>query len=207
MVYSQILFTKFNSNMNKVLIINGHPNKASYCNALCESYATGSMSCGNEVVVLNLYDLNFNSNLENGYGKIQELEPDLKLAQQKITWANHIVIIHPVWWGSIPAILKGFFDRVLLPGFAFKYKDKGPMWDKLLVGKTGHIIYTTDTPPFIYKWFFGAPSVNTVKKRVLQFCGISPVKVTAIGPTRNSSEDFRKDWLKKVNLLGASINN
>lgn len=193
--------------MKKVLIINGHPNKNSFCDALTKSYANGSVSVGNEVFVLNLYDLKFEMNMQYGFTKEQELEVDLKMSQEKIKWADHIVIVHPVWWGSIPAILKGFFDRTLLPGFAFKYKQNSPMWDKLLQGKTGHVIYTSDTPPFIYKWFFGAPSVNLVKKRVLQFCGITPVKVNGIGPIRNSTDDFRVKWLREVHSLATSVKN
>ena len=132
--------------MQNVLIINGHPNADSYCHSLAEAYKKGSISTGNKVELLHLSDLNFNLNLSHGYAKRTELEPDLMYAQKKIQWANHIVIIHPVWWGSVPALLKGFFDRVLLPGFAFKYKENSVMWDKLLTGKTGHVIYTTDTP-------------------------------------------------------------
>jgi putative NADPH-quinone reductase len=187
--------------MKKVLIINGHPNKNSFCNALTQSYQKGSVANGNEVSVLNLYDLNFNANLTEGYSKSTELETDLITAQEKITWANHIVIIHPVWWGSVPAILKGFFDRTLLPGFAFKYHEKGVMWDKLLKGKTGHIIYTCDTPNFIYRYFFNAPSVNQVKNRTFGFCGISPVKVTAVSPIRKSTPEFKKEWLLKIEQL------
>jgi putative NADPH-quinone reductase len=191
--------------MKKVLIINGHPNKDSFCSALVKSYAKGCLRSGNEVIILNLNELKFDLNLNSGFKSEQELETDLKLAQQHIHWAQHIVVVHPVWWGSVPALLKGFFDRTLLPGFAFKYKKDSPMWDKLLVGKTGHLIYTTDTPLFIYNWFFGAPSVNIVKKRVLQFCGIDPVKVTGIGPIRNSTEPFRTNWLTKLEAQGAAV--
>lgn len=191
--------------MKKVLIINGHPNENSFCSALAQSYAKGAKGAGNQVSVLNVRELKFNPDLSNGFNAEQLLEPDLKKAQEQLTWAEHVVVVHPVWWGSVPALLKGFFDRVLLPGFAFKYKKNSPMWDKLLSGKTGHVIYTSDTPIFIYNWFFGAPSVNMVKKRVLQFCGISSVKVTGIGPIRNSTEPFRSEWLTKVNALGAAV--
>ena len=184
--------------MKKVLIINGHPNEHSFCYSIAEAHGKGSISIGNEVEILHLKDLQFDLNLRNGFSKDSELEHDLKMSQQKISWANHIVIIHPVWWGSIPALLKGFFDRVLLPGFAFKYKENSPMWDKLLTGKTGHIIYTCDTPIWFYKHIFNAPSVNQVKKRTLQFCGINPVKVTAIAPIRKSTQKFREDWLSKI---------
>ena len=191
--------------MKKILIINGHPNKESFCLALSEAYKKGSLANGSEVELLNLIDLNFNLNLTNGFSKNTELEPDIISAQQKITWANHIVIIHPVWWGSIPALLKGFFDRTLLPGFAFKYKENSPMWDKLLSGKTGHLIYTCDTPIWLYKYLFLSPSVNQVKKRTMEFCGITPVKVTAIAPIRKSTQQFRENWLLKIEQMAKNL--
>lgn len=105
---------------------------------------------------------------------------------------------HPVWWGSVPALLKGFFDRTLTSGFAFKHRENSHKWDKLLSGKTGHLIYTRDTPDFVYKFLYKAPSVNHVKKITLEYCGIKPVKVTAISPIAKSTEEFRKKWLSKI---------
>lgn len=188
--------------MKNILIINGHPTKNSFCEALAKEYKKGAEESGNQVVLLNLIDLKFDLNLMGGFNSYTELEKDLQDAQKMILKANHIVIVHPVWWGSVPALLKGFFDRALLPGFAFKYRENSPMWDKLLSGRTGRIIYTADTPGFIYKYFFNAPSVNQVKKRTLQFCGINPVKVTGIAPIRKSSEEFRKKTLQMVYGLG-----
>lgn len=188
--------------MKKILILNGHPKKDSFCEALCNAYKSGAQASGNEVVQLNLYDLKFDLSLKNGYSQTGNLEPDIILAQEKIKWAQHLVIVHPVWWGSVPALLKGFFDKALLPGFAFKYRESGMLWDKLLTGKTGRIIYTADTPIWLYNYFFKAPSVNQVKNRTLKFCGIDPVKVTAIAPIRKSKFDFRQKWLKQIEQLG-----
>lgn len=188
--------------MKTILIINGHPSATSFCSALAKSYAQGATKAGNHVVLVNLSELNFNYNQVNGLKMGQTLEPDLIWAQEKISKANHIVIVHPVWWGSVPAVLKAFFDRVLLSGFAFKYHQKDPWWDKLLAGRTGHIIYTADTPTWFYKWFYMAPSVNQVKKRTLEFCGIKPVKVTAIGNLRQLHENNLQHWLQKVEKMG-----
>lgn len=194
--------------MKKVLVINGHPNQESYCNALVKAYTNSSAEVGNEVIVLNLFDLNFNLNFEGTYNKEQNdnLEPDLIFAQEKIKWAQHIVIIHPVWWGSVPALLKGFFDKILLPGFAFKYKKDSVFWDKLLSGKTASIIYTSDTPIWIYRLFYRAPTVNMLRDRVLGFCGIKTLSVTGIGPIRKSSQQFREDWIIKIEKIAQKIN-
>jgi NAD(P)H dehydrogenase (quinone) len=184
--------------MKKILIINGHPKRNSFCQSLADAYQRGSKLGGHEFEVLHLRDLEFNLNLSDGYSLKTELEPDLIKAQQLITWANHVVIIHPVWWGSVPALLKGFFDRTLTSGFAFKHRENSHLWDKLLSGKTGHLIYTGDTPTWVYKLFYKTPSIHQVKKITLEYCGIKSVKVTAIAPVRKSTQKFREQWLSKI---------
>ncbi|MEJ7676773.1 MAG: NAD(P)H-dependent oxidoreductase [Segetibacter sp.] len=103
----------------KILIISGHPDKESFNFGLSEAYKKGAISSGVDIKEIVVRDLEFNPNLQFGYRKRTELEPDLIDAKEKIKWAEHLVWIYPVWWGSIPAILKGFIDRVFLPGFAF----------------------------------------------------------------------------------------
>lgn len=186
--------------MKKVLIINGHPNPNSYCNALANAYQKGAKLGGNEAELLNLKDLKFNL-----IDIRAELEPDLINAQKLITWANHIVVIHPVWWGSVPALLKAFFDRALTSGFAFKHRENSHLWDKLLSGKTGHLIYTADTPTWVYRLFYKAPSVHHVKEVTLEYCGIKPVKVTAITPIHKSTAEFRKKWLDKIEEIAKNL--
>lgn len=187
--------------MKNILVLLGHPNAESYCAALAKAYVKGASASGHHVVLMNVAELKFDYNQIYGLKADQTLEPDLKLAQEKIKWAHHIVIVHPVWWGSVPAVLKAFFDRVLLSGFAFKYKTEGPWWDKLLTGKTARIIYTSDTPTWFYKWFYKEPSVVQLKGRTLEFCGIQPVKVTAIGKLRHLSIDQRIKYLNKVEAI------
>jgi len=184
--------------MPKILIIDGHPDKNSFNCGLAQSYLKGAKESGAEVKEITIRDLKFNPNLQFGYQKRIELEPDLLDAWEKIKWADHLVWIHPVWWGGLPAITKGFIDRVFLPGFAFQYREKSVWWDKLLAGKTGHIITTLDQPGWYYRFAFGRPSVNQLKKSTLEFCGVKPVKVTYVGPIRNSTESFRKECLVKI---------
>ncbi|UQB69303.1 NAD(P)H-dependent oxidoreductase [Epilithonimonas zeae] len=188
--------------MKKILIVNGHPNKDSFNFGITESYKEGALKSGAEVREIVIADLNFNPNLQFGYQKRMELEPDLVESWEKILWADHLVWIHPVWWGGLPAITKGFIDRLFLPGFAFKYRENSVWWDKLLKGKTAHIITTLDQPGWYYRLFYGRPSVNQLRKSILQFCGIKPVKVSYIGIIKTSDENQRKIWLDKVRLLG-----
>lgn len=186
----------------KILIINGHPNKDSFNYGITEAYKKGSEHSGAEVKQIIIADLKFNPNLQFGYQKRTELEPDLTEAWEKIKWAQHLVWVHPVWWGGLPAILKGFIDRLFLPGFAFQYRTNSVWWDKLLKGKTAHIITTIDQPSWYYWLVYGRPSVNQLKKATLEFCGIKPVQVTYLGVVKTATKDLRNKWLDKVEELG-----
>lgn len=188
--------------MKKILIINGHPDKESFNYGLFESYKKGATISGAEVKEIHVRDLSFNPNLEFGYRKRTELEPDLLEAQEKLTWANHIVWVYPVWWGALPAITKGFIDRVFLPGFAFKKREGSVWWDKYFTGKTARIICTMDQPTWYYKWINGSPSHKAMKKLTLNFIGVKSVRITSIGPLRLSTDKFREKWLEKVEQLG-----
>lgn len=191
--------------MQKILIINGHPNPDSFNYGIAAAYKQGALTAGAEVKEIVVADLNFSPNLKFGYQKRTDLEPDLLDALEKIKWANHMVWIHPVWWGGLPAMLKGFIDRVFLPGFVFQYRENSVWWDKLLTGKSARIITTLDQPSWYYWLMFGRPSVNQLKKSTLEFCGVKPVKVSYVGPLRNSTAEFRAEQLKKIEQLGAKL--
>lgn len=190
----------------KILIIQGHPDSRSFNHALHMSYRQGALESHAEVKEIFVSEMSFNPNLSFGYRERTELEPCLIEAQEKIKWSEHIVVFYPVWWGSVPAILKGFFDRVFLPGFAFKKRENSLWWDKLLVGRTAHIIATMDQPPWFYAFFNHAPSTHAIKRLTFEFCGIRPVKTTSIGPIRLSSDKFRQKWLNKIKEMGRKQN-
>jgi len=183
--------------MKKILIINGNPVKNSFSNAIVNSYIEGAGDKA-QVRTLIVTDLNFNPNLKVGYNSEQTLESDLVNAQELISWAEHLVWVLPIWWGSIPALLKGFIDRVFLPGFAFKYKENSLMWDKFLSGKTAHIFVTMDSPVWFYKYITGNPVKKQLKNATLNFCGVYPVKIDYMGQVRKSKIEIRKKWLLNV---------
>lgn len=116
--------------------------------------------------------------------------------------ADHIVWVYPVWWGSVPAIMKGFLDRVLLPGYAFTKKEGSVWWHKHFEGKTSRIICTMDQPTWYYRFIYSAPSHNAMKKLTMNFIGVKKVHITPIGPIRLSKDEFRRKWLDKVRKLG-----
>lgn len=188
-----------------ILIINGHPNKESFNYALANAYQQGALKSKAQVDVIHIGEVDFNPNLQYGYTKRIELEPDLLVSLEKIKKADHLVWIHPVWWGGLPAIMKGFIDRLFLPGIAYQYRENSVWWDKLLTGKTARIITTLDQPAWYYRIFYGNPSVNQLKKSTLEFCGIKPVKVTYIGIIKTSTEKQRAQWIAKAYQLGEKL--
>ncbi|MEL6657624.1 MAG: NAD(P)H-dependent oxidoreductase [Bacteroidota bacterium] len=191
--------------MKKVLLINGHPNPDSFNFALVAAYRKGAEQSGAAVQQLNIAELEFSPNLKFGYQKRTELEPDLLAAWEQIKWADHLVWVHPVWWGGLPALLKGFIDRLFLPGFAFQYRENSVWWDKLLTGKTARILTTLDQPGWFYRLFYGRPSINQLKRSTLQFTGVDPVRVSIFGPIRNSKLSQREKWLEQTAKLGARL--
>jgi putative NADPH-quinone reductase len=112
------------------------------------------------------------------------------------------VIIYPLWLGSMPALLKGFFEQVFRPGVAFEYQPNGKMPKKLFTGKTARLIVTMGMPAFLYRWFFFAHSLKSLKRNILEFCGITPVKATLIGNVEGLRPEQRTIWLDKVRKLG-----
>jgi putative NADPH-quinone reductase len=188
--------------MKNILVINGHPNKQSFCYALAERYKKGADTNGNNCRITHLADLVFNPSLQSGYQVVSELEPDLRQAQKDILAADHLVFVYPNWWSTYPALLKGFIDRVFLPNFAFKYLEKSPLPAKLLKGKTARLIVTTDTPAWYYWLVNRNAGHHAIKTGVLEFCGIKPVKISTFGIVKSSDVSKRNQWLNQVEALG-----
>lgn len=181
-----------------ITVILGHPDSNSFCGALAAAYVQTAETAGHGVRFFKLGEITFDQTLRHGYHKNQELEPDLKEIQNAISWAQHLVLIYPNWWGSMPALLKGLFDRILLPGYAFSYHNNSQRWKKLLAGRSAHAIITMDTPSWYYRLIYRMPGHNQIKKTILGFCGIKPVKITSIGPVRTSSPAQREKWLHQI---------
>src|SRR5699024_8786167 len=129
-----------------VLLILGHPRKACLCAALFEAYREGAEQAGACVKTLVLADLTFDIHVRVESPEQQEYEPDIQYARELITWAEHLVFVYPTWWGTTPALLKGFLDRIVTPGFGFRFKAPDKLaWQRLWQGKTSRTITTMDT--------------------------------------------------------------
>jgi len=189
----------------RTLIILGHPDKNSFCTKLADSYERGAVEKGGEIKRINLIDLNFDPILRS-FNRPQPLEADLEKAQKLIKWANHLVFVFPIWWSAPPALLKGFIDRVFLPGFAFQLRANSSMWDKLLLGRSARLIMTSDASPILLHLAYFHPTINMMKKATLEYCGIRPVSVNNFGSMRTADDNKRDLFLEKVFREGLQDN-
>lgn len=185
----------------KIFILLGHPDKDTKTGNFADSYERGAKESGYEVKRINIGDLKFDPILHKGYKSIQELEPDLKVVQENIKWADHFVIFYPSWWSTMPSLLKGMFDRMWLPAFAFNFNKNGFGWKKHLKGRSAFVVVCSDSHPFIARVLMG-DSTNEIKRGILKFAGFSPVTLLKVGPLRKISEEGKKKWEKRLFKLG-----
>jgi len=189
----------------KILLLLGHPDKSGFSGAMADAYEAGAREAGHRIDRLNIGEMQFDPVLHKGYRERQELEPDLIRFQQLVVACDHFVVIHPVWWVGMPAILKGLFDRAWLPGSAFRYMKmpsgaRSIFWHRLMRGKSARIIIASGTHPLLVRLLPG--NVNAqLKWGILWFAGFS-VRTTCFGPSENIPEPRRLRWLQKVRRLG-----
>ncbi|TSC85886.1 MAG: NAD(P)H dehydrogenase (quinone) [Parcubacteria group bacterium Gr01-1014_8] len=189
----------------KIFLLLGHPDKMGLCGELADAYEKAARDAGHTIERMNLGEIKFDPILHKGYREKQELEPDLVRFQQLVTASDHFVVLYPVWWVGMPALLKGLFDRAWLPGSAFRYiKTKGGQrtvfWHRLFRGKTARIIMTSGTAPWIVRFLPG--NVNAqLRWGILWFAGFS-VCTTWFGPAENPEPATKKHWLAKISALG-----
>lgn len=190
--------------MKKILVINGYPNKESFNAVIAQSYIKSALEAGSEVRYIKIGELDFNPNLQFGYRQRMELEPDLVKALEDIQWSEHQVWIHPLWWLGMPAIMKGFFDRAFLPGITFE-SDKEGTTEGLLHGRTGRIITTAgDLSLDIYKEIYASSGLVQLKKGILEYCGISSIQDSFIGPLYELDENDRGKWIDQIEKFATS---
>ena len=188
----------------RCLLILAHPRRDSLCGALFDAYAAGARQAGAQCRELILSEMRFDPDVHALSPEQQSLEPDLARAKGDIAWAEHLVFVYPTWWGTFPALLKGFLDRMLTPGFAFRHisHDK---WDKLLAGRTADLITTMDTPPLVYRFIYRSPGRQALASATLGYCGVRTVRAEVFGPVVASSATQRNDWLARARASGARL--
>lgn len=190
----------------KIFLLLGHPDKSGMCGEIADAYEQAARAAGHSVERMNLGEMQFDPVLHQGYRAIQQLEPDLVRFQENIKNADHFVVIYPVWWVGMPALLKGLFDRAWLPGSAFRYMrtrtgNRSIFWHRLFRGKTARIFMTSGTHPILVRFLPG--NVNAqLRWGILWFAGFS-VRTCWFGPAENVPAKQKERWLGRVRSLAA----
>jgi len=187
----------------KIAVIQGHPDPKArhFGHALADAYVRGAEAKGHEVRRIEVAQLDFPV-LRNPIEWASSAPPlELKTAQDIIRWSDHIVVVFPLWLGTMPALLKAFLEQILRPGFALIYEGhRFPQ--KGLAGKSARVVVTMGMPAFWYRWFFRAHGVRGLERSIFGFCGIKPVRETFIGLVESKDGRMRAKWLEKLNLMG-----
>ena len=189
--------------IRNILILNGHPDAGSkgLCFALAEAYAEGAREAGHDVRRLDVAALDFAFLRTQAEFETGTPSPVIAAAQESMRWANHVVMIFPLWLGDMPAVLKAFLEQTLRPGFAFSYREHGfPI--KHIKGRSVRIITTMGMPALVYRWYFRAHGLKNLERNVLRFVGFSPVGTTLLGSvgTRGKASIMRS--LEQVKAIG-----
>lgn len=186
----------------RIGIIDGHPDgdPARYCHALADAYAEGARQAGHEVRLLRLADLDFPILMDRAGWEAPHTSSDLMDAQDLVAWSQHLMIVYPLWLGAAPARLKALLEQIFRPGFAFK---PGKVMTGRLTGRSARIIVTMGMPAFVYRLWFGAHGLKALKRNVLAFVGIRPIRDTLIGNIEGLPPARRQAWLEQVQALGA----
>ncbi len=189
--------------MKRILIIQGHPDPdgGHFCHALADAYAAGATEGGHTVKRIEVAKLDFPTLRRQSEFEEQPVPPGIAPAQTDIAWAEHLVLVYPLWLGTMPALLKAFLEQALRPGFAFEPQG-GLRFGKRLTGRSAHIIVTMGMPGWVYRWFYRAHSLKNLKRNILGFCGIGPCRDTLVGMVEKQGGGHHERWLRRMRDQG-----
>jgi putative NADPH-quinone reductase len=191
----------------RILVIQGHPDGAQphYLHALAAAYADGARRAGHAVREVDVSRLEFPLLRSAESWKHDPAPPALAPVQDDVRWAEHLVLLFPLWLGDMPALLKGLLEQLARPGFAFKDEARGnPFAAKGLTGRSARVVVTMGMPALVYRYLYRAHSVKSLERNILGFVGIAPVHETLIGGVEAMDDAARRRWLDKLRALGAA---
>lgn len=187
-----------------IAIIQGHPDETNerFCRVFAETYARSARVAGHTVDIVDVARLDFpllRSKAAYEHGKVPAA---LESAQTAIRKADHLVLVFPLWLGDLPALLKGFLEQILRPGFAYTGAMDRGKFRQLLKGKSARVVVTMGMPAIAYRFFFGAHALKNLRRNILGFCGIGPIKESLIGLIEQKNPKARETWLERAQVLG-----
>lgn len=187
----------------RIAIVQGHPDRRAerFCRMLAEAYAAGAARGGHETRLIDIAALEFPLIRTQAEFERGALPAAIEAAQETLRWADHWVIIYPLWFGDAPALFKAFVEQVFRPGFGLRYRE-GRLPEGLLKGRSARVIVTMGMPALVYRFFFFAHGLRNLKRNVLNYAGVSPVRATLIGSIRDMDRASGEKWLATIEELG-----
>ena len=186
---------------DRILVIDGHPDPSPnrMSSSIAAAYAQGARAAGRVVSVAKIAALEFSLVQTASQFSLPTPFDDIKDTQAKLADADHLVLIYPLWLGSMPAVLRAFLEQVASGGFATY--NNGRHWAHSLRGKSGRAIITLDASFHLGGFIYSAPHIFHVCHPVLHFLGVSPIRVTLFG--RAGDQRLREARLRTARTLGA----
>lgn len=193
----------------QVLIVYAHPNPQSFNHAIVEAFSKGLTEAGHTYEVADLYAINFNPCLSGGdFAQLMEgkTPDDIRVQQEKISQADALVFIHPIWWTAPPAILKGWVDRVLSMGFAYILDEKDGHPIGLLKNQKVLIINTAGGTEEEAKTFGSTDALKKVEGELrFPLCGITNIEHVIFYNVIMADEATLKGYLEEAENLGKNF--
>lgn len=188
----------------RIVIIEGHPDPSEerFGHALAEAYAGGALAGGHAVRRVHLAALDVPLLRSSDDWSDGAVPPGLVPGQEAVAWADHIVLLYPLWLGTMPALLKAWLEQCLRPGFAFDPPTPDGRWRKRLKGRSARVVVTMGMPAIAYRWFFRAHSLKSLERNILKFTGIGPIRESLVGSIESADGRHRQGWLKKMHRYG-----
>lgn len=191
----------------RILVVIGHPLADSLNHALADAYITAARAGGGDVRVHDLAGVRFArtdaiEQLRAWNGDTSPLDPVVRGLIDDLVWSEHVVILFPQWWGTYPAALKDYLDRVFLSGVAFRYK-KGQIPIRMLTGRTARILMTADGPGWWNRMTYRNAAETSLARATLGYCGVKVRGITRFMKVRFSTPEQRAGWLRTTAALGA----
>lgn len=190
--------------VKNILVLNGHPDPSGerLCAALANAYVRGASGAGHRIRRIDVGALDFPLVRTSAEFMSKAADPTVCEAQEALRWADHLVIVHPLWLGGPPALFKGFLEQVFRYGLALSPPGTPPTG--LLKGKSARVVVTMGMPAMIYRVVFGAHGLKSLEKGVLWISGFKPIRHDLIGGVEQASPRARRRWLASMERHGAA---
>lgn len=188
----------------RIAVIQGHPDPSGdrLCHALAAAYAEGARDASHTVEIIDIAGLSFPLLRSQAEFETGEIPAGLAAARDAVLAADHVLVVFPLWLGTMPALLKGFLEQVMRPGVAFEYTENGSS-RTLLNGRSARIVVTMGMPALLFRFYFLGHGVRVLERNILRFVGFRPVRTSYFGLAANVKPAKAQRWLRSMRDLGA----